>query len=111
MMDPDLRGLAEQPEQWALSSFLHYTTGVPETVEVYRHGVRARDLAVANGPHLRSEMWGTPLLLGGDETWATRLLSSMRIVYMAVINYLANPRTQSLHVELAPPEMFAIIVE
>ncbi len=45
--NPVKRGLAEKPENWSWSSFLHYATGAKETIEIesqwtaYRRGNQA----------------------------------------------------------------------
>ena len=58
--NPVIRGLVEQPEHWAWSSFLHYSKGVPGTVEVEPAWVaRARDIASANA-HISESRCGAP---------------------------------------------------
>jgi putative transposase len=58
--NPVSRGLVEEPEHWAWSSFRHYSTGVPGTVEVESAWVaRARELARAN-THISEARCGAP---------------------------------------------------
>ena len=57
--NPVKRGLVEQPEEWAWSSFRHYSTGVKETVEIESHWTQWRRDHGGTIPGLKGETWGT----------------------------------------------------
>jgi putative transposase len=50
--NPVKRGLVDVPEQWAWSSFIHYSTGMENTVEIESFWTAARREALGN---LRSQ--------------------------------------------------------
>jgi len=58
--NPVRRGLVEKPEDWAWSSFRHYSTGCEGTVEIESHWTawRREHGDTLPGPKIRT--WGTP---------------------------------------------------
>ena len=65
--NPVTRGLVEKPEDWARSSFRHYSTGEIGLVEIESWWTSTRRVSGLAGTHISEARCGAPSLLFEDQ--------------------------------------------